>query len=211
MKVLIGCETSGIVRNAFIEQGHDAWSCDVLPSDDQTNRHIQDDVLNVLKSDNWDMLMVAHPPCTRLCNSGVRWLHKAPPNKTLKQMWDELEKGAKLFSSLLNANVPRVAVENPVMHKHAKQRIENYQPFSQSIQPWQFANDDDSDDNVKKRTCLWLKNLPKLIPTGNVNGSTARDECHKVPPSKDRWKIRSKFYHGIARAMAIQWGDMNYI
>tara|TARA_R110002020_G_scaffold325127_2_gene540758 strand:- start:1789 stop:2424 length:636 start_codon:yes stop_codon:yes gene_type:complete len=211
MKVLIGCETSGIVRNAFIEQGHDAWSCDVLPSDDQTNRHIQDDVLNVLKSDNWDMLMVAHPPCTRLCNSGVRWLHKAPPNKTLSQMWDELEKGAKLFSSLLNADVPRVAVENPVMHKHAKQRIENYQPFSQSIQPWQFANDDDSDDNVKKRTCLWLKNLPKLIPTGNVNGSTARDECHKVPPSKDRWKIRSKFYHGIARAMAIQWGDMNYI
>ena len=211
MKVLIGCETSGIVRNAFIEQGHDAWSCDVLPSDDQTNRHIQDDVLNVLKSDNWDMLMVAHPPCTRLCNSGVRWLHKAPPNKTLGQMWDELEKGAKLFSELLNADVPRVAVENPVMHKHAKQRIENYQPFSQSIQPWQFATDDDSADNVKKRTCLWLKNLPKLIPTGNVNGSTARDECHKAPPSKDRWKIRSKFYHGIARAMAIQWGDMNYI
>ena len=211
MKVLIGCETSGIVRNAFIEQGHDAWSCDVLPSDVPTNRHIQDDVLNVLKSDNWDMLMVAHPPCTRLCNSGVRWLHKAPPNKTLGQMWDELEKGAKLFSELLNADVPRVAVENPVMHKHAKQRIENYQPFSQSIQPWQFATDDDSADNVKKRTCLWLKNLPKLIPTGNVNGSTARDECHKAPPSKDRWKIRSKFYHGIARAMAIQWGDMNYI
>lgn len=211
MKVLIGCETSGIVRNAFIEQGHDAWSCDVLPSDDQSNRHIQDDVLNVLQYDNWDMLMVAHPPCTRLCNSGVRWLSKPPPNKTLKQMWDELEKGAKLFSSLLNADVPRVAVENPVMHKHAKQRIENYQPFSQSIQPWQFATDDDSSDNVKKRTCLWLKNLPKLIPTGNVNGSTARDECHKVPPSKDRWKIRSKFYHGIARAMAIQWGDMNYV
>ena len=211
MKVLIGCETSGIVREAFIEQGHDAWSCDVLPSDVPTNRHIQDDVLNVLRSDNWDMLMVAHPPCTRLCNSGVRWLSKPPPNKTLKQMWNELEKGAKLFSSLLNADVPRVAVENPVMHKHAKQRIENYQPFSQSIQPWQFANDDDSADNVKKRTCLWLKNLPKLIPTGTVNGSTARDECHKAPPSKDRWKIRSKFYHGIAKAMAIQWGDMNYI
>lgn len=211
MKVLIGCETSGIVRNAFIEQGHDAWSCDVLPSDVPTNRHIQDDVLNVLRSDNWDMLMVAHPPCTRLCNSGVRWLSKPPPNKTLGQMWNELEKGAKLFSSLLNADVPRVAVENPVMHKHAKQRIENYQPFSQSIQPWQFANDDDSADNVKKRTCLWLKNLPKLIPTGTVNGSTARDECHKAPPSKDRWKIRSKFYHGIARAMAIQWGDMNYV
>ena len=211
MKILVACETSGTVRNAFLDKGHDTWSCDVLPSDDQTNRHIQDDVRNVLAMEKWDMLMVAHPPCTRLCNSGVRWLHKAPPNKTLGQMWDELEKGAKLFSELLNADVPRVAVENPVMHKHAKQRIENYQPFSQSIQPWQFATDDDSADNVKKRTCLWLKNLPKLIPTGNVNGSTARDECHKAPPSKDRWKIRSKFYHGIARAMAIQWGDMNYI
>ena len=211
MKVLIGCETSGVVREAFIDQGHDAWSCDVLPSDVPTNRHIQDDVLNVLRSDSWDMLMVAHPPCTRLCNSGVRWLSKPPPNKTLNQMWNELEKGAKLFSELLNADVPRIAVENPVMHKHAKQRIENYQPFAQSIQPWQFATDDDSSDNVKKRTCLWLKNLPKLIPTGNVDGSTARDECHKAAPSKNRWKIRSKFYHGIARAMAIQWGDMNYV
>ena len=211
MKVLIGCETSGVVREAFIDQGHDAWSCDVLPSDVPTNKHIQDDVLNVLRADSWDMLMVAHPPCTRLCNSGVRWLSKPPPNKTLKQMWNELEDGAKLFSELLNADVPRIAVENPVMHKHAKQRIENYQPFSQSIQPWQFATDDDSSDNVKKRTCLWLKNLPKLIPTGNVDGSTARDECHKAAPSKNRWKIRSKFYHGIARAMAIQWGDMNYV
>ena len=211
MKVLIGCETSGVVREAFIDQGHDAWSCDVLPSDVPTNKHIQDDVLNVLRSDSWDMLMVAHPPCTRLCNSGVRWLSKPPPNKTLKQMWNELEDGAKLFSELLNADVPRIAVENPVMHKHAKQRIKNYQPFSQSIQPWQFATDDDSSDNVKKRTCLWLKNLPKLIPTGNVDGSRARDECHKAAPSKNRWKIRSKFYHGIARAMAIQWGDMNYV
>ena len=211
MKVLIGCETSGVVREAFIDQGHDAWSCDVLPSDVPTNKHIQDDVLNVLRADSWDMLMVAHPPCTRLCNSGVRWLSKPPPNKTLKQMWNELEDGAKSFSELLNADVPRIAVENPVMHKHAKQRIENYQPFSQSIQPWQFATDDDSSDNVKKRTCLWLKNLPKLIPTGNVDGSTARDECHKATPSKNRRKIRSKFYHGIARAMAIQWGDMNYV
>lgn len=207
MKVLIGCETSGVVREAFLNQGHDAWSCDVLPSDVPTNKHIQDDVLNVLRSDSWDMLMVAHPPCTRLCNSGVRWLSKPPPNKTLNQMWNELEKGAKLFSELLNADVPRIAVENPVMHKHAKQRIENYQPFAQSIQPWQFATDDDSSDNVKKRTCLWLKNLPKLIPTGNVDGSTARDECHKAAPSKNRWKIRSKFYHGIARAMATQWGN----
>lgn len=207
MKILIGCETSGIVRNAFLKQGHDAWSCDILPSDDKTNRHIQDDVLNVLKSDNWDMLAVFHPPCTRLCNSGVRWLHKAPPNKTLNEMWDELDEGTHLFSELLNADIDMIAVENPVMHKHAKQRIKNYRPFSQSIQPYQFANEDDSPDNVKKRTCLWLKNLPNLIPTGILDGKTARPEVHHAPPSKDRWKIRSKFYTGIADAMANQWGN----
>ena len=96
MKVLIACETSGTVRNAFLDRGHDAWSCDVLPSDDLTNRHIQDDVLEVLKMESWDMLMVAHPPCTRLCNSGVRWLHKAPPGKTLAEMWEQLDQGAEL-------------------------------------------------------------------------------------------------------------------
>jgi len=207
MKVLIGCETSGIVREAFLNKGHETWSCDILPADDRSNRHIQDDILNVLKMDCWDMLIVAHPPCTRLCNSGVRWLHKAPPNKTLEQMWNELDKGCHLFSEILNADIPMIAVENPVMHKHAKQRIKNYQHFSQSVQPWQFAKNESSDDNVKKRTCLWLKNLDKLKPTGLVDGSTARDECHKLPPSKDRWKIRSKFYNGIAEAMASQWGD----
>ena len=99
-----------------------------------------------------------------------------------------------------------VAVENPVMHKHAKARIRNYVPFAQSIQPWEFAKSDDCSDNVKKRTCLWLKNLPKLNRTGSLDGSTARDECHKLPPSADRWKLRSKFYKGIADAMAMQWG-----
>ena len=206
MKILVGCETSGVVRNAFAELGHDVWSCDVLPSDTPSNRHIQDDVLNVLKMDEWDQLIVCHPPCTRLCNSGVRWLHKAPPNKTLEQMWDELDQGAELFSKLLHADVPRIAVENPVMHKHAKARIKNYRPFSQSVQPWQFAQDSDSDDNVKKRTCFWLKNLPNLIPTGLLDGSCAKDTIHKAPPSKDRWKIRSKFFTGMASAMANQWG-----
>ena len=206
MKVLIGCETSGIVREAFLEQGHDAWSCDVLPSDIPTNRHIQDDVRNVLKMEKWDLLMVAHPPCTRLCNSGVRWLHKAPPGKTVNQMWEELEEGANLFSDLWNADVPCIAVENPVMHKYAKERIRNYENFSQSVQPWQFGNDIDGEDNVKKRTCLWLRNLPKLIPTGTLDGTTARDEIHKAAPSPDRWKLRSKFFPGLAKAMATQWG-----
>jgi len=207
MKILIGCETSGIVRDAFLDQGHDAWSCDVLPSDVPTNRHIQDDVRNVLAMEQWDMLMVAHPPCTRLCNSGVRWLHKAPPGKTLDQMWQELDDGADLFSELWNADVPRICVENPVMHKHAKSRIRNYKDFTQSVQPWQFATEEEGADNVKKRTCFWLKNLPALSPTGTLDGKTARDDIHKASPGPNRWKLRSKFYPGIANAMAQQWGN----
>ncbi len=206
MKVLIGCETSGVVRNAFLERGHDAWSCDLLPSDDASNRHIQADVRDVLEMDSWDLLMVAHPPCTRLCNSGVRWLSSPPPGRTLDEMWAELDTGAALFSHLWNCSVPRVGLENPVMHKHAKTRIANYQPFTQSVQPWQFGTDPDGPDNVKKRTCLWLRGLPKLQPTGTLDGTTARDEVHRAPPSPDRWKIRSKFFPGIAAAMAEQWG-----
>ncbi len=206
MKVLIACETSGTVRNAFLDRGHDAWSCDVLPSDDLTNRHIQDDVLEVLKMESWDMLMVAHPPCTRLCNSGVRWLHKAPPGKTLSEMWEQLDQGAELFSKLWNADVPRVAIENPVMHKHAKARIKNFEPFTQSVQPYEFADSIDAEDNISKRTCLWLRNLPPLIKTGTLTRETARHDIHNASPGKDRWKVRSKFHKGIAEAMADQWG-----
>jgi hypothetical protein len=206
MKVLIACETSGTVRNAFLDRGHDAWSCDVLPSDDLTNRHIQDDVLEVLKMESWDMLMVAHPPCTRLCNSGVRWLHKAPPGKTLAEMWEQLDQGAELFSKLWNADVPRVAIENPVMHKYAKARIKNFEPFTQSVQPYEFADSIDAEDNISKRTCLWLRNLPPLIKTGTLTRETARHDIHNASPGKDRWKVRSKFHKGIAEAMADQWG-----
>jgi hypothetical protein len=206
MKVLIACETSGTVRNAFLDRGHDAWSCDVLPSDDLTNRHIQDDVLEVLKMESWDMLMVAHPPCTRLCNSGVRWLHKAPPGKTLAEMWEQLDQGAELFSKLWNADVPRVAIENPVMHKYAKARIKNFEPFTQSVQPYEFADSIDAEDNISKRTCLWLRNLPPLIKTGTLTRETARHDIHNASPGKDRWKVRSKFHKGIAQAMADQWG-----
>lgn len=206
MKVLIACETSGTVRNAFLDRGHDAWSCDVLPSDDLTNRHIQDDALEVLKMESWDMLMVAHPPCTRLCNSGVRWLHKAPPGKTLSEMWEQLDQGAELFSKLWNADVPRVAIENPVMHKYAKARIKNFEPFTQSIQPYEFAESIEAEDNISKRTCLWLRNLPPLIKTGTLTRETARHDIHNASPGKDRWKVRSKFHKGIAEAMADQWG-----
>ncbi len=206
-RVLIGCETSGVVREAFLREGHDAWSCDVLPSDVPTNRHIVADVREVLAVEVFDLLVIAHPPCTRLCNSGVRWLSKPPPGRSLEEMWRELDEGAELFSDLWNADVPHVAVENPVMHRHAKERIRNFETHSQSVQPWEFGVDEAGPDNVKKRTCLWLRNLPKLVATGTLDGKTARDECHKTPPSKDRWKIRSKFYEGIADAMAKQWGD----
>ena len=208
MKILVACEFSGVVRNAFLKEGHDAWSCDLLPSLDGSNRHIQDDIRNVLTLDEWDTLIVAHPPCTRLCNSGVRWLKKPPPGKTVRDMVKELREGASLFSDLWNADIPRIAVENPIMHKYAKKRIKNYVPYSQILQPWQFGNDPKGQDNVSKATCLWLKNLPNLKPTGTLDGTNARDDVHKCPPSPDRWKIRSKFFPGIASAMATQWGTL---
>ena len=206
MKILIGCETSGVVRNAFLDKGYDTWSCDILPADDQTNRHIQDDIRNVLEMEAWDLLMVAHPPCTRLCNSGVRWLHVPPQGKTKEEMWEDLDEGAALFSDLWNADVPRIAIENPIMHKHAKARIHNFEPFTQSVQPYEFAESVESEDNVSKRTCLWLKNLPSLVKTGSLTKETARHDIHNASPGPDRWKIRSKFHKGLADAMANQWG-----
>jgi hypothetical protein len=154
----------------------------------------------------WDLLMVAHPPCTRLCNSGVRWLHKAPPGKTVEEMWEELDEGAALFSDLWNADVPRIAIENPIMHKHAKARIKNFKPFAQSVQPYEFADSVEAEDNVSKRTCLWLKNLPLLQKTSELSRETARHDIHLASPGPDRWKFRSKFHKGLARAMAEQWG-----
>lgn len=199
LRVLVACEFSGVVRRAFNNAGHDAWSCDLLPAEDGSNRHYRGDVRNIL-ADGWNLLMVAHPPCTRLCNSGVRWLNVAPPNKTLDQMWTELDEGAEFFSDLWNAPIERIAIENPVMHKYAKARIRNYQKFTQSVQPWQFGHGE------TKATCLWLKNLPKLVPTNIVEGREAR--VHKMPPGPDRWKERSRTFEGIANAMADQWGNL---
>jgi hypothetical protein len=196
VKVLVACEYSGTVRNAFLDRGHDAWSCDLLPSEDGSNRHIIGDARDLL-NDGWD-LMVAHPPCTRLCNSGVRWLSTPPPGKTADQMQAELEAGADLFSAFWNAPIERVAIENPVMHRHAKALIVNYREPAQSVQPWQFGHGE------CKRTCLWLRNLPPLTPTRIVEGREQR--VHRMPPSADRWKERSRFFSGIAEAMADQWG-----
>ena len=161
--ILIACEFSGTVRDAFNARGYDAWSCDLLPDEKGNNRHIRGDVRDILH-DGWEMLIVAHPPCTRLCNSGVRWLTAPPRGRTLADMWADLDDGADLFSTLWNAPIPHIAVENPVMHRHAKERIINYREPAQSVQPWQFGHGE------TKRTCLWLRNLPALTPTNVVEG-----------------------------------------
>ena len=157
MRVLIGCEESGIVRRAFAALGHDAWSCDLQPAADGSNRHIIGDVRDLL-GDGWD-IAIMHPPCTRLCNSGVRWLSVPPPGKTQSDMQMELAEGAELFSAVWNAPIPRVAVENPVMHRYAKALIANFQPAAQTVQPWYFG------DAAFKATGLYLRNLPPLTRT----------------------------------------------
>ncbi|WP_436357359.1 hypothetical protein [Brevundimonas sp. CEF1] len=209
MRVLIGCEFSGVVRRAFAARGHDAWSCDLLPAADGSNRHFVGDVRDYL-NEGWDLLAVFHPPCTRLCNSGVRWLNVPPPGKTLEQMWADLDEGAALFSDLWNAPIDRVAVENPVMHKHARERIRNYQRPAQTVQPWWFG------DPAFKGTGLYLRGLPPLNPTNRLtppkpgtDEHKAWSAIHRAPPSADRWAFRSKTFAGIANAMADQWGDLD--
>jgi site-specific DNA-cytosine methylase len=181
MKVLVACEYSGTVRDAFKAKGHDAWSCDLLPTDTPGN-HIQGDVLEVI-GQGWD-LMIAHPPCTHLAVSGARWFK-------LKQK--EQAEALDFVRALLNSPVEKICLENPVSIISSRIR----KP-SQVIQPWQFGHGE------TKATCLWLKGLPLLQPSQIVEGREAR--IHKLPPSPDRWKIRSKTYEGIAKAMADQWG-----
>jgi len=196
MRVLVACEYSGTVRDAFAARGHDAWSCDILPTD-TPGKHIQGDVLDIL-DDGWD-LMIAHPPCTYLSNSGVSWLHKDASR------WPKLDSGAAFFKKLLNADILKIAVENPIMHKYAKERIGGVRQ-SQVIQPWMFGHTE------QKATCLWLKGLPLLEETNNVRATmmqlpdNERQRLHYLSPSPDRWKLRSTTYSGIAQAMAAQWG-----
>lgn len=206
MRVLIGCETSGMVRRAFAALGHDAWSCDLIPSEDRSNKHIVGDVRDIL-DDGWDLLAVFHPTCTRLCNSGVRWLHEPPPGKTRDQMWAELDAGAALFSTCWNAPIERVACENPIMHRHARERIRNYEKPAQIVQPWWFG------DPFFKATGLYLRGLRPLVPTNRLvppRTGTAEhkrwSKVHRASPGPDRWKDRSRTFPGIADAMAMQWG-----
>lgn len=181
MKILIACEFSGTVREAFRSKGHDAWSCDLLETE-IPGQHYQGDVLEVI-NDGWDM-MIAHPPCTHLAVSGARWFH-------LKRI--EQEEALEFVKELMDAPIPRICIENPVSIISSKIRKPE-----QIIQPWQFGHGE------TKATCLWLKNLPKLMSTNIVDGR--EDRIHKMPPSKDRWKERSRTFKGIAQAMAEQWG-----
>ncbi len=193
MKILIACEFSGIVREAFRLRGHDAWSCDLLPTE-IPGQHIQDDVLNHLNG-GWDM-MIAHPPCTFICNSGVRWLNSMSTNQKYLDRWYNMEIASDFFKHLLSTNISKIAIENPIPHKYALKIIGK--KYNQIIQPWQFGHGE------TKSTCLWLKGLPKLHPSDIVPGRVGR--VHHEPPGKDRWKNRSRTYLGIAEAMAEQWG-----
>ncbi len=202
MKVLIACEYSATVRDAFASRGHDAWSCDLLPSD-KGGQHIQGDVLEVLDR-GWD-LMIAHPPCTYLTNSGVTWLwENKKENIKNEQRWKDLDAGAALFKRLLNCDIPKICVENPIPHKYAVMRIGR--KYDQLVQPWHFGHKE------SKATCFWLKGLDPLVHTTNLKKETMalpykeRNRLHYLPPSPDRWKIRSTTYQGIADAMAQQWG-----
>jgi hypothetical protein len=193
MRVLIACEFSGRVREAFRALGHDAWSCDLLPTE-VNGPHIQGDVIPLL-NEGWD-LMIAHPPCTYLANSGVRWLYGGKGNKRDEQRWHAMEDAARFFRALLDAPIDRVAVENPIMHKYGKAIIGR--AHDQVVQPWQHG------EGETKATCLWLKGLKPLTPSQIVDGRKPR--VHFAAPSSDRWKERSRTYQGIADAMAAQWG-----
>lgn len=181
MKVLVACEFSGIVRDAFIKKGHDAISCDLLPTE-SPGPHYQGDVFDII--DNGFDLMIAHPPCTHLAVSGARWF---------KDKQKEQKKAINFFMALINVGIKKIMVENPISIMSTM-----YRKPDQIIHPWQFGHGE------TKATCLWLKNLPLLKPSKIVDGR--ENKIHRMAPSKDRWKLRSTTYKGIAEAMAKQWG-----
>jgi len=199
MRVLVACEYSGTVRDAFRARGHDAWSCDLLPCDADPTYHQRGDVVDLLR-DGWD-LMIAHPPCTYLTSSGLHW------NKRRPERAAQTEEALKFVLALANAPIPRIAIENPIGCLSTRWRKPD-----QTIQPYQFGHD------ASKSTCLWLTNLPKLVATSVVAprmvdgkprwANQTNSGQNRVPPGPDQWKIRSTTYQGIADAMAEQWGTI---
>jgi len=204
MKVLVACEESQKVAIAFRKKGHEAYSCDLQDcSGGHPEWHIKDDVLRHI-NDGWDM-MIAHPTCTRLANSGVRWLWKPPKNRTFNDMWHELYEAVNFYIALRNANIKKKALENPIMHKYARAMIGNIE--RQIVQPWWFG------DKAFKATGFELFNLPELIPTNKLIPPLKDTEeykewsaIHRMSPGPERAKLRSKTYQGIADAIANQWG-----
>jgi len=228
LRVIVACEFSGIVREAFRKRGFDAWSCDLLPTE-IPGQHIQDDVLRHL-DEGWD-LMIAHPPCTYLANSGVRWLSENNPRtgELYKERYCKMQEAAKFFNTLLNADIPHICIENPIQHQSARFLIRHY---DQIIQPWRFGYD------ASKATCLWLKGLPKLKPTKLIEphyrcrcgyrfeyelgkygcpnccgektaklvfGNQTPSGQNNEPPGENQAKNRSRTFQGVAEAMATQW------
>jgi site-specific DNA-cytosine methylase len=183
VRVLVACEFSQTVSKAFRERGHEAYSCDILPTEGDPDWHIQGDALEWAYGQFWD-LMIAHPPCTHLAVSGARWF---------KDKQQEQKDALRFVLDLMEAPIPRIALENPISIISSRIRKPD-----QIIHPWQFGHGE------VKATCLWLKGLPKLTPTNIVEGR--HPKVHRMPPSPDRWKERSRTYDGIAKAMAEQWG-----
>ncbi len=206
MRVLLGFESSGMTRTAFRDLGYDAWSVDLSPSEDSSPFHIQDDIRRHLR-DDWD-LAILHPPCTRLCNSGIRWLADPPPGRSKAEIWDEMLEGCELFGECLNSPIPHKAIENPIMHKYAKRLIPNYRPKTQSVQLHWFG------DKIFKTTHYYLQNLPLLVPTepltvpepGTLEHRYWTREVHNAPDNEQRATNRARTHLGIAWAMAQQWG-----
>ena len=204
MKGITGCEYSGRVRDAFRKRGHDFISCDLLDTE-VPGPHYKGDVFDIINDQD---ILIAHPPCTYLANSGVRWLASTKEKKGFEwnekyqiyinpERWELMVEGAMFFMKLLTCKIPKKAIENPIMHKYALEII-GARP-TQIIQPWMFGHGE------TKATCLWLVNLPKLKPENIVEGREQR--IWKLPPGPDRWKERSRTFEGVAEAMANQWED----
>ncbi len=216
LKILIGCETSGIARRAFAERGHDVWSCDLEPAEDGSNRHIRCDIRDGILLEGWDLLAVMHPPCTRLCRSGRRWMSgpgkwtapkQLPKGKSWDDMRAEFEEGVSIFTACWSAPIERVAIENPEMNDLARDRMPADLPKPQMVQPYWFG------EPAYKATGWYLRGLPPLFATDLLREpERGTDEwkrwnrVHRMPPGPERARLRSRSFPGMMNAAADQWG-----
>lgn len=218
LRVLVGCETSGIARRAFAALGHDVWSCDVLPAEDGSNRHIVCDIRGGILDDGWDLLAVMHPPCTRLCRSGRRWMSgpgrwtppkQLPAGRSWDDMRAEFEDGVSIFTTCWEAPIERVAIENPEMNDLARERMPSDLPPPHMVQPFWFGH------REYKATGWYLRGLQPLTPTNMLREpERGSDEwkrwnrVHRLPPGPERARLRSRSFPGMMEAAAAQWGGV---